>query len=92
MIPHIVFEALIKHDMYRTAPAKFRFITCPLARIRRTYCHSFHDARERPRDDGRGQSEYQDERRVMVKEALGNRPVKQRVEKHGVCNGFGGFA
>ncbi len=31
MIPHIVFEALIKHYMYRTAPAKFRFITCPLA-------------------------------------------------------------
>ncbi len=30
MIPHIVFEALIKHYMYRTAPAKFRFITCPL--------------------------------------------------------------
>ncbi len=30
MIPHIVFEALIKHYMYRTAPAKFRFIACPL--------------------------------------------------------------
>ncbi len=30
MIPHIVFEALIKYYMYRTAPAKFRFITCPL--------------------------------------------------------------
>ena len=32
MIPHIVFEALIKHYMYRTAPATFRFITCPLER------------------------------------------------------------
>ncbi len=30
MIPHIVFEALIKHDMYRSAPAKIGFITCPL--------------------------------------------------------------
>ncbi len=30
MIPHIVFEALIKYYMYRTAPAKCRLITCPL--------------------------------------------------------------
>ncbi len=32
MAPHIVFEALIKHDMYRSAPAKIGFVTCPLAR------------------------------------------------------------
>ncbi len=29
MIPHIVFEALIKHDMYCSAPAEIWFITCP---------------------------------------------------------------
>ncbi len=31
MIPHIVFEVLIKHYMYRSAPAEIWFITCPLA-------------------------------------------------------------
>ncbi len=33
MISHIVFEALIKYYMYRIAPAKFRFITCPPASV-----------------------------------------------------------
>ncbi len=30
MIPHIMFEVLIKHCMYCSAPAGIRFITCPL--------------------------------------------------------------
>ncbi len=30
MIPHIVFEALLKHYMYRSAPAEIGLITCSL--------------------------------------------------------------
>ena len=37
MIPHIVFEALIKHYMYRTAPARIWFITAPIGIGRRLY-------------------------------------------------------